>query len=141
VVTAALAADPSSSTSGPSSPPSDDNRGGAAAAAAGSFDAVVACDCIYNEALIEPFVATCADLCRLRGEETEEPCVCVIAQQLRDPLVFEAWLVRFARSFHTWRVPDALLSEGLRSGTGFVVHVGVLRDRGIDVGEEGVERI
>ncbi|KAK4121748.1 hypothetical protein N657DRAFT_682807 [Parathielavia appendiculata] len=102
-------------------------------AEAKSFDVVVACDCIYNEALVEPFVSTCVDLCRLRAGEIsqdadEEPCVCVIAQQLRDPLVFEAWLTRFAKSFHTWRVPDGLLSQGLRSNSGFVVHVGVLKD-------------
>jgi hypothetical protein len=103
------------------------------------FDVVVACDCIYNEALVEPFVATCVDLCRLRrrgaGEGTAaegrlsgEATVCVVAQQLRDPDVFEAWAVRFARSFHTWRLPDELLVEGLRANTGFVVHVGVLKD-------------
>ncbi|KAK4158113.1 ribosomal lysine N-methyltransferase 5 [Chaetomidium leptoderma] len=102
-----------------------------------SFDVVVACDCIYNEALVEPFVTTCVDLCRLRGRaaaaeaEAEQalllPCVCVVAQQLRDPLVFEAWATRFATSFHTWRVPDEWLVPGLRSNSGFVVHVGVLK--------------
>lgn len=110
-------------------------------AGATSFDVVVACDCIYNEALVEPFVSTCVDLCRLRaaeraaageagtGEEPSAaaPCVCVIGQQLRDPLVFEAWATRFTRSFHTWRVPDGLLVEGLRPNQGFVVHVGVLK--------------
>lgn len=83
-------------------------------------------------------MSTCVDLCRLRtseaegrgeGEgETTEPCVCVIAQQLRDPLIFEAWLTRFSASFHTWRVPDELLVPGLRSNSGFVVHVGVLKE-------------
>lgn len=96
-----------------------------------SFDAVVACDCIYNEALVEPFVSTCADLCRLRAAEAEagsEPCVCVVAQHLRDPLVFEAFIERFSEVFHTWRVPDELLHPGLCSNTGFAVHVGVLKD-------------
>ncbi|KAK4241935.1 ribosomal lysine N-methyltransferase 5 [Achaetomium macrosporum] len=104
-----------------------------------SFDAVVACDCIYNEALIDPFVSTCVDLCRLRANETAtrtgtgtgigaEPCVCVVAQQLRDPLVFEAWTARFTRSFYTWRVPNELLVAGLRSNSGFVVHLGVLKE-------------
>lgn len=32
----------------------------------GSFDAVIACDCIYNDALIEPLVQACVDACRLR---------------------------------------------------------------------------
>ncbi|KAK1759283.1 ribosomal lysine N-methyltransferase 5 [Echria macrotheca] len=103
-----------------------------------SFDLVVACDCIYNEALIEPFVATCVDVCRLReGDDThttdtaegttKNPCICVVAQQLRDPDVFEAWLVRFAASFRVWRVPDDLLSPALRSNSGFVVHFGILK--------------
>ncbi|KAH6635577.1 hypothetical protein B0J18DRAFT_462652 [Chaetomium sp. MPI-SDFR-AT-0129] len=108
---------------------------------AGSFDAVVACDCIYNEALVEPFVSTCVDVCQLRAaersqsrdrgrsekEEEPEPCVCVVAQQLRAPDVFEAWVKRFAESFHTWRVPDELLVPQLRSNSGFVVHLGVLK--------------
>jgi predicted nicotinamide N-methyase len=103
-----------------------------------SFDVVLACDCIYNEALVEPFVATCVDVCRLRAAEAEadteaRPTVCVVAQHLRDPLVFEAWATRFTASFHTWRVPDAMLVAGLRSNSGFVVHVGVLRGGGINL--------
>lgn len=104
-----------------------------------SFDAVVACDCVYNEALVGPFVQTCADACRLRLQETEEsqdsegrgstePCVCIVAQQLRAPEVFEAWLRAFHARFRVWRVPDSMLTEGLCLGSGFVVHVGVLRD-------------
>ncbi|KAL2153049.1 hypothetical protein VTH82DRAFT_4204 [Thermothelomyces myriococcoides] len=99
-----------------------------------SFDVVVACDCIYNEALVDPFVSTCVDLCRLRegqgasSDRGKVPCVCVVAQQLRDPAVFEAWMTRFAKSFHIWRVPDQMLLKGLRSSSGFVVHVGVLKD-------------
>jgi len=99
-----------------------------------SFDAVIACDCVYNEALINPLVSTCVDICRLRAVEADstpdeaEPCVCVIAQQLRDPDIFEAWLTRFTESFHAWRIPDNMLLEGLRSNSGFVVHVGVVKD-------------
>lgn len=129
----------------------------------GSFDAIVACDCIYNEALIAPFVQTCADACRLREKETQRsdngreqggdsdgefydsnddddaegggggrgPCVCLVAQQLRSSDVFEAWLREFHRYFRVWRVPDTMLTEeGLHVGTGFVVHVGILRGQG-----------
>lgn len=106
-----------------------------------SFDAIVACDCIYNEALVGPFVSTCVDVCQLRvaersqrrdrgqseKEEELEPCVCVVAQHLRTPDVFEAWAKRFSQSFHMWRVPDELLVPGLRSNSGFVVHIGVLK--------------
>ena len=103
-------------------------------AAARSFDLVLGCDCVYNEALVPPFAQTCLDACRLRSaeeggaNEQKPPCVCLVAQQLRDPQVFEAWLREFcARRFRVWRVPDGELPEGLRSNMGFVVHVGVLR--------------
>ncbi|KAH7017669.1 hypothetical protein EDB80DRAFT_293599 [Ilyonectria destructans] len=95
-----------------------------------SFDAVVACDCVYNYALVTPFVQTCVDACRLRIKDSTEdrPCVCVIGQQLRNDEVFESWLETFLASFRVWRVPDTALPEELRSTAGFVVHVGVLRD-------------
>ncbi|KAI8256589.1 Diaminohydroxyphosphoribosylamino-pyrimidine deaminase [Colletotrichum sp. SAR 10_98] len=106
-----------------------------------SFDAVVCCDCIYNEALVDPLVSTTADLARLRlriqeveeetdAEEAErsEPCVCIVAQQLRSPDVFEEWAKSFHKQFRMWRVPDELLPEGLRIESGFVVHVGILRE-------------
>ncbi|KAI2916133.1 hypothetical protein CBS63078_3311 [Aspergillus niger] len=103
------------------------------------FDVVVSCDCIYNEALVAPFVRTCADLCRLRpvyappvdGERSSAtgrtPTVCVIAQQQRSPEVFEAWLRETLRVFRVWRVSDEMLGEKLMSGSGYLVHVLVLR--------------
>ncbi|TKA75886.1 hypothetical protein B0A49_03234 [Cryomyces minteri] len=94
-------------------------------------DAIVACDCIYNDALIEPFVSTCTDICRLRtvssSKDAVKPTVCIIAQQLRTAGVFEAWLKRFHRDFRVWRLPERLSSRGLGENSGFVVHVGVLR--------------
>ncbi|POS78548.1 hypothetical protein DHEL01_v203045 [Diaporthe helianthi] len=101
-------------------------------AAARSFDLVLGCDCVYNDALVQPFAQTCLDVCRLRSADDnagphEAPCVCLVAQQLRSPDVFAAWLRETcARGFRVWRVPDAELPEGLRSDMGFVVHVGVL---------------
>ncbi|KAK1708378.1 hypothetical protein BDP67DRAFT_147112 [Colletotrichum lupini] len=122
---------------------------------ASSFDVVVCCDCIYNEALVEPLVSATADLARLRVRAQQEdqdqddqddnpssssssatarsePCVCIVAQQLRSPDVFEEWIGAFHRDFRTWRVPDALLPEGLRIEAGFVVHVGILREATVD---------
>lgn len=94
-------------------------------------DLIVACDCVYNYALIDPLVQTCEDICKMRLCEGEpppgRPTLCVIAQQLRQPEVFEEWLERFNRSFRVWRIPDDLLTGGLKPGSGFVVHVGVLR--------------
>lgn len=92
-----------------------------------SFDAVLACDCIYNDALIEPLVQTCIDLCRLRELEGTGSTVCIVAQQLRSAEVFEGWLKAFFKSFRVWRVPDEELIDGLKSNSGFVIHVGILR--------------
>ena len=93
-----------------------------------AIDAVIACDCIYNEALIEPFVRTCAETCQLANVESiGKPTVCIIAQQLRSDIVFEAWLSAFHKVFRVWRVPDEFVSEGLMGCSGFVVHIGVLR--------------
>lgn len=103
--------------------------------AARSFDLVLGCDCVYNEALVPPFAQTCLDVCRLRSAEEggggsdprPSPCVCLVAQQLRDPEIFEAWLREFCvKGFRVWRVPDGELPEGLRSNMGFVVHVCVV---------------
>lgn len=95
------------------------------------FDAIIACDCIYNEALIDPLVQTCIDTCRLRSVDASEnrhnATICVVAQQLRSPEVFEQWLAAFHTAFQVWRVPDEELSDGLKSDSGFVVHIGILR--------------
>ena len=96
-----------------------------------SIDLVIACDCLYNEALIDPFVNTCADICRLqkKSEDASKATICVVAQQLRSDLVFEAWLSQFSKSFTVWRMPDELLTEGLTEGSGFVVHIGILKGK------------
>ncbi|EGP87325.1 unnamed protein product [Zymoseptoria tritici ST99CH_1A5] len=99
----------------------------------GGVDAVLACDCVYNYALIEPLVQTCAEICSVRSYSDEEPArsekqtICVVAQQLRQPDVFEQWLQTFHRSFRVWRMPEELLSADLKAGSGFVVHIGILR--------------
>ncbi|EME79020.1 uncharacterized protein MYCFIDRAFT_143274 [Pseudocercospora fijiensis CIRAD86] len=90
---------------------------------ASGVDVVFACDCIYNYALLEPFVQTCKDMCSLRTSST----AVVIVQQLRQPEVFEQWLTKFQKSFRTWRIPGELLSSGLKDDTGFAVHIGLLR--------------
>lgn len=116
------------------------------------FDLVISCDCIYNEALIPSFVRTCADVCLLRStantsntnekeqeEEKKTPTIAIIAQQQRSPDVFEAWLKETLRYFRVWRVEkfesgpttgsdEAGASSGLGDGSGYVVHVLVLRD-------------
>jgi hypothetical protein len=93
-----------------------------------SFDAVIACDCIYNDALIKPLVDTCKDACQLRLVDGKEiPTVCIVAQQLRSAEVFEGWLKEFHKVFRVWRVPDQELIDELKSDSGFVIHIGLLR--------------
>lgn len=114
------------------------------------FDLLLGCDCIYNDALIAPFVGTCAEICRLRpgirraardkdmangmGEEEGEeegglrPTICIVAQQLRSHEVFEDWLTEALVDFHVWRVRDDVLGRGAGGNLGFAVHVLVLRD-------------
>ncbi|KAK2616427.1 Ribosomal protein lysine methyltransferase [Conoideocrella luteorostrata] len=104
-----------------------------------SFDAVVATDCVYNYALVEPFVQTCVDVCMLKQQQREadgrvgsgqefglHPCVCVVAQHLRNDDVFRSWLAAFRERFRVWRVREDVV-PGLGAKDGFVVHVGVLR--------------
>ncbi|KAI9720184.1 MAG: hypothetical protein M1812_003002 [Candelaria pacifica] len=93
------------------------------------LDAVIACDCIYNEGLMQPFVQTCADICTLRERSSENsPTICIVAQQLRSSDIFEAWLIAFHKLFQVWRIPDELLIDGLRENSGFVVHIGILKN-------------
>lgn len=94
-----------------------------------SLDLILACDCTFNEALIDPFVRTCADLCQLPKPVSTPRPMCIIAQQLRSHVVFEAWLFAFHKKFRVWRVPDEKLHEGMRGGSGFVIYIGLLRDR------------
>lgn len=91
------------------------------------FDVLVATDCIYNDTLIQPLVTTCADVCKLRYQANTLPTICIIAQQLRSSEVFEKWLKSFYQNFRVWRVPDSELIAGMRIGSGFVVHLGILR--------------
>ena len=95
----------------------------------GSLDLIVACDCVYNEALVDPFVRTCTDLCRsFSAGPSKRPTLCLIAQQLRSYHVFEMWLAAFHKKFHVSRVPDEMLTSDLTGGSGFAVHIGLLRD-------------
>ncbi|KAI0997502.1 hypothetical protein K3495_g10686 [Podosphaera aphanis] len=93
------------------------------------FDAIIACDCIYNDALIQPFVQTCVSACEIRPiyKQETKPTVCIIAQQLRSAEVFESWLKSFSQSFRVWRVPDKELTKELRENSGYVVHFGILK--------------
>lgn len=91
-------------------------------------DLVIACDCIYNESLIEPLNTTCAQICKLRpATQQNKPTLCIVAQQLRSHEVFELWLKSFHRLFTVWQLPDELLTKPLREDSGFIVHIGIVR--------------
>lgn len=95
-------------------------------------EAVVACDCVYNYALVKPLTQTCVEICRARGEydaETGESraTMVIVAQQLRQPEVFEEWMKTFMQDFKVWRLPAEMLSQDLGEGSGFCVHIAVLK--------------
>ncbi|KAL2857643.1 hypothetical protein BJX68DRAFT_179443 [Aspergillus pseudodeflectus] len=95
------------------------------------FDLLISCDCIYNEALIAPFVRTCAEISTLRrtiSRKIRKPTICIIAQQQRSPDVFEAWLRETMRVFRVWRVGSSVLGGKLGSGSGYLVHALLLKD-------------
>jgi len=89
-------------------------------------DLVFASDCVYNYALIEPFVQTCVEVCRKRSPY-DKPTICLVAQQLRQPDVMEEFLSVFLRDFDTYRLSDEEIGAQLRPASGFAIHVGVLR--------------
>lgn len=97
-------------------------------------DAVVACDCVYNYALIEPFVQACKACCALRDEVEVDadaaegkPSLCIVAQQLRQPEVFEQWLEAFMEHFRVFRLDGEMLGDTMGEGSGFVVHLASLK--------------
>lgn len=91
-------------------------------------DAIIGCDCIYNEVLVGPFVRVCAEICRINQMDgSSKPTICLIAQQLRSPDIFDIWLQAFHSQFRVWAIPDHLLSDSLKSNTGYALHLGILR--------------
>lgn len=97
----------------------------------GGIDLLIACDCIYNDFLVVPFVEACRDICQLRvtdGTGQQSPTILLIAQQQRSDEVFQRWLEETLKHFCVWRVSDETLPQGLRVGKGYVVHLAVLKD-------------
>jgi len=88
------------------------------------IDLLLACDCIYNEHLIYPFVSTCASLCALRSTGSQKTGL-LVAQQLRSEEVLQIWLEEMLKSFLVFRIPDRLLPDELRKG--YVLHFALLR--------------
>jgi Lysine methyltransferase len=91
------------------------------------IDLLVACDCIYNEHLICPFVSTCASLCALCAVRStgSRKTGLLVAQQLRSEEVLQMWLEEMLKSFLVFRIPERLLQDELRKG--YVLHFALLR--------------
>ena len=88
----------------------------------GELDLLIACDCIYNEFLIEPFVTVCEEICSASSSGEVLPLV-LVCQQLRSSDIFEQWLIRMLKTFKIWRVPDEHLPKALHNASGFAIHV------------------
>ncbi|KAF3903837.1 hypothetical protein AA313_de0209427 [Arthrobotrys entomopaga] len=101
-----------------------------------TIDLIIAADCIYNEGLVDPLVDTMVDLSKLNRESDrnqENDTLVLVAQELRSPDVLETFLKAFYATFKVWRLPDKLYKDcgdgghGLLEGSGYVVHIGILR--------------
>lgn len=93
----------------------------------GGIALLIACDCVYNNFLIKPFVQMCREICFLRPP-TQAPTAVLVAQQLRSDDVFAEWLELFSRFFHVWRVSDKYLPRDLHGGSGYLVHIALIKE-------------
>lgn len=91
-------------------------------------DCIFACDCIFNEALVEPLVETCRSICMTRAgaHDALEPTLCILAQQIRSPDVLEYWLSAMMRYFLVYRIRGQMLPAELSETSGLVVHLAIL---------------
>lgn len=80
---------------------------------------VIACDTIYNEYLIPHFLDALARVCGLSRTGTAHV---FIAQQIRDPVVLEAFLTQLVEhpQFKVWSIPESVLSDDFKQG--FALH-------------------
>ena len=88
------------------------------------IDLVVVCDCVFNDFLLEPLVNMCQKLCSRSGEKQT---VLLIAQQLRSDEVLSAFFSILLREFRVWRISNHGLPTSLHYGSGFAVHIAILR--------------
>ena len=96
------------------------------------IDMVLACDCVYNEYLMEPLIKACVSACMARKEtfqedSTEQPTICLVAQQLRSPDIFELWLKSMLRHFRMFKIRPEEAGSEFAAGSGFVVHLAILK--------------
>lgn len=88
------------------------------------IDLVIVCDCVFNDFLLDPLT----DMCESIASRTQgAPPVFLFAQQLRSDQVFSAFLELLNRKFRIWRLTDSVLPSALQEGSGYVVHLAILR--------------
>lgn len=89
-----------------------------------AVDLVLVCDCVFNDFLLKPLTTMCESIA---NRSSDQQTVFLFAQQLRSDQVFSAFLDILCRSFRVWRLSDAVLPSALQDGSGFAVHLAVLR--------------
>lgn len=90
-----------------------------------TIDLIVVCDCVYNEYLVKPLVEALVDTCRLNN--ASKRATVLVAQQLRSEAIFELFLATLLERFDVWRLTDEQLAAGLRTGSGYAVHLALLK--------------
>ncbi|KAF8253135.1 hypothetical protein K440DRAFT_277981 [Wilcoxina mikolae CBS 423.85] len=96
----------------------------------GALTAVIACDCVYNETLIQPFLDTVVSACllhRINAEKEEEKTLVIVATEIRSPDVQECFLEAFMARFDVYRISSEFLPDELQPEHGIVIHIGMLR--------------
>ena len=88
------------------------------------IDLVIVCDCVFNDFLLQPLVTICENIC---SRSIEKKTALLVAQQLRSDEVFSAFMELLLTHFHVWRLSNASLPPTLQSGSGFAVHLAILR--------------
>lgn len=88
------------------------------------LDLVIVCDCVFNDFLLKPLTDMCEEIAK--RSQYSQP-VFLFAQQLRSDQVFSAFLELLCSKFRVWRVLDMMLPPTLQNGSGFAVHLAILR--------------
>jgi len=95
---------------------------------------LIGVDCVFNPAIIKPFVSTLAEMSTL-VEDDQGPVLTIVAQQLRSPDVFSEWLEVMLERFRVWRICKEALTLGAQAEDtkmtveqGYTVHVCILKD-------------
>ena len=91
-------------------------------------DCIFACDCMFNEGLVEPLVETCRSICMTRAgaHDALQPTLCILAQQIRSADVLEYWLSVMMRYFLVYRIRGQMLPAELSETSGLVIHLAIL---------------